>query len=301
MRQAGRIAVLLLLCTVLPGLAARSGAPRSRPALVRCRGGYVRSNGPFRLPPELAPQRKPESTDSDDKQMSDAEKVYVLQQFDRPAIRKDFLRKVYGVVFSQVAATVLVVAGLRSSPMAALNLLGKLGPALFLLPLLPFYWLVFSSSARHTEPLNYLLLAAFTIFEGLALGMATLGLPTALVLRAAGTAAVAVGGLTAYALQTRRDFTAKGGMLFSGLLILLFSGLLQVLFGGSWIGTARNGFAALLFSAYLVYNTQTMMGGGKKHQVRPDEWLMAALNIYVDIINLFLTILQSMTEREQRR
>ena len=48
---------------------------------------------------------------------------------------------------------------------------------------------------------------------------------------------------------------------------------------------------ALVFSLYIVYDTQLMMGGKHKYALSPEEYIFAALNLYLDIINLFLYIL----------
>ena len=48
---------------------------------------------------------------------------------------------------------------------------------------------------------------------------------------------------------------------------------------------------ALVFSLYLIYDTQIMMGGKHKYALSPEEYIFAALNLYLDIINLFLYIL----------
>ena len=48
---------------------------------------------------------------------------------------------------------------------------------------------------------------------------------------------------------------------------------------------------ALIFSCYLVYDTQLMMGGTHAYSLSPEEYIFAALNIYLDIVNLFLYIL----------
>ena len=48
---------------------------------------------------------------------------------------------------------------------------------------------------------------------------------------------------------------------------------------------------ALIFSLYIVYDTQLMMGGKHKYALSPEEYIFAALNIYLDIINLFRYIL----------
>lgn len=52
---------------------------------------------------------------------------------------------------------------------------------------------------------------------------------------------------------------------------------------------------ALLFSFYIIYDTQLMMGGKHKYSIHPDEYIFAALSLYIDIINLFLFILSIIT------
>ena len=39
-------------------------------------------------------------------------------------------------------------------------------------------------------------------------------------------------------------------------------------------------------------DTQLMMGGNKKYSISPEEYIFAALNLYIDIIMLFLYILE---------
>ena len=48
---------------------------------------------------------------------------------------------------------------------------------------------------------------------------------------------------------------------------------------------------ALIFSLYIVYDTQLMMGGKHKYSLDPEEYIFASLNLYLDIINLFMYIL----------
>ena len=48
---------------------------------------------------------------------------------------------------------------------------------------------------------------------------------------------------------------------------------------------------ALIFSCYLLYDTQLMMGGKHAYSLSPEEYIFASLNIYLDVINLFLYIL----------
>ena len=49
---------------------------------------------------------------------------------------------------------------------------------------------------------------------------------------------------------------------------------------------------ALIFSFYIIYDMQIMMGGKQKYSVSPEEYIFAALNLYLDILNIFLFILR---------
>jgi len=49
--------------------------------------------------------------------------------------------------------------------------------------------------------------------------------------------------------------------------------------------------ALLLLFQYLVFDTQLMLGGKHKYSLSPEEYIFAALNLYLDIINMFLYIL----------
>ena len=48
---------------------------------------------------------------------------------------------------------------------------------------------------------------------------------------------------------------------------------------------------ALVFSLYLIYDTQLMLGGKHKYALSPEEYIFAALNIYLDVVQLFMYIL----------
>merc|ERR1712062_948779 len=47
---------------------------------------------------------------------------------------------------------------------------------------------------------------------------------------------------------------------------------------------------ALLFSVYLIYDTQQIMGG-KKYEISPEEHIYASVQLYIDVVYIFLAIL----------
>lgn len=104
------------------------------------------------------------------------------------------------------------------------------------------------------------------------------------------TAAVCL-GLTLFAFQTKWDFTVMGGVLFVAVIILMVFGIVAIFVPGKTIQLIYASLGALIFSIYLVYDTQMMMGGKHKYSISPEEYIFAALNLYLDIVNIFMYIL----------
>lgn len=100
-------------------------------------------------------------------------------------------------------------------------------------------------------------------------------------------------GLTIFAFQTKYDFTMCGGFLCICLIVLTVGSLIGMFFFRGGLGQFIIAcFGAALFSMYIVYDTQLMMGGDHKYSISPEEYIFAALNLYMDIIQLFIYLLR---------
>lgn len=111
------------------------------------------------------------------------------------------------------------------------------------------------------------------------------------VIWAVGICAVVTLGLTIFAFQTKIDFTVMGGVLFVAVIILIIFGIVAMIFPGKTIILIYASIGALIFSIYIIYDTQMMIGGNHKYSISPEEYVFASLNLYMDIVNLFLYIL----------
>lgn len=96
-----------------------------------------------------------------------------------------------------------------------------------------------------------------------------------------------VATLTGYTFQTKRDFKASGALLSTFLLLLIFGGLFQVFFQSQILHTGLAVVGAFLFSAFIVYDTQMIM-----KQLHAEEYIVGVINLYLDILNLFVEILK---------
>jgi len=116
---------------------------------------------------------------------------------------------------------------------------------------------------------------------------------------AAGTTVVICVALTIFAFQTKIDFTRCGGILFCMLIVLILFGFMSI-FLRNYFPMSRmiySALGAMLFSAFLVYDIQMLMGGDHKYSISPEDYVFAALQIYLDVIQIFLHLLRLFGQR----
>jgi len=106
---------------------------------------------------------------------------------------------------------------------------------------------------------------------------------------AAMTAAITI-GLTMYAFTTRRDYTYLGGFLWTLVLSLICMSFFIWVFNIYFLHVLYCVFGVIIYSFYLIYDTQLIMGG-KRYGLDMDDYIIAAIIIYLDIIMIFLYIL----------
>merc|ERR1712154_243030 len=116
---------------------------------------------------------------------------------------------------------------------------------------------------------------------------------TEAVMIAAGITTAIVFVLTIFAFQTKWDFTMLRGILVCVLFVFLIFGIIMIFVPqNKYMQMVYGGLGALIFSVYLVYDTQMMMGGDHKFSISPEEYIFAALALYLDVINIFLFVLR---------
>ena len=96
----------------------------------------------------------------------------------------------------------------------------------------------------------------------------------------------AFGILTLYAFVSRRDFSAWGSFLMVGLWVLIATMFLNFFFQNAAVGLWLAAVTVLLFSGLLVFDTWRL-----RNYYGPDEYVGAAVQIYLDLLNMFMAIL----------
>lgn len=146
-------------------------------------------------------------------------------------------------------------------------------------------------AAKRKAGVNLILLFAFTFMSGLTLTpllYAILGMPSgaAIVAQAFTLTTVAFGGLSIFAMNTKRDFTTMGKMLFIALIVVIVASLINIFTQSPMFQLVIASVSAILFSAYILYDTQNIIRGNYETPVE------GAVALYLDFVNLFTSLLQ---------
>ncbi len=152
--------------------------------------------------------------------------------------------------------------------------------------------LLFGIYAVKDKPgINLAVLFAFTFVSGLTITpllSSVFNMPggASIVAQAFLMTSVAFGGISMFALSTKKDYSSMGKMLFIAVIILIVASLSNIFFQSPILQLAIAGAGALIFSAFILYDTQQIIKGGFSTPIE------AAIALYLDFLNLFISLLQ---------
>ena len=204
-------------------------------------------------------------------------------QREATSARATFVKQTYQLLAaSLLAATAGAYIGTNSASLLS-------GGAYWIAVIAEFACLFGLMFARKNAKLALILLFAFTFISGLVLGPTLARYIGAgmgnVITQAFLMTTVAFGGLSVFAMNTKRDFSAMGKFLFIALIVLIVASLINIFVGSSMLSLAVSGAGALIFSAYILYDTQNIIRGAY------DSPVLAAVSLYLDILNLFISLL----------
>ncbi|KEY38871.1 hypothetical protein BB434_03385 [Helicobacter pylori] len=157
----------------------------------------------------------------------------------------------------------------------------------FIAEIVALFGLMFSKSK---PGLNLFMLFAFTSLSGVTLvpllGMVIAKAGLGAVWQALGMTTIVFGLMSVYALKTKNDLANMGKMLFIALIVVVVCSLINLFLGSPMFQVVIAGASAILFSLYIAYDTQNIVKG------MYDSPIDAAVSLYLDFLNVFISILQ---------
>ena len=222
----------------------------------------------------------------------EADKQVQISDINESSIRLGFIRKVYGIIMAQLALTVAITLLMMYTPSTVLWVASN-------------YWIIYVDMVMiivieilvicvkpigRQSPYNYICLLFFTLGFSLLVGFCSAMTDPTTVFEAAVMTLGITLALTAFAFWTKTDFTfCRGFMVIIMMTMMLFGCFM-------WWGALSTTYTiycsiwAVIYGIFLVIDTQ-MLIGKNKYKINIDEYVFAAMIIYVDIIGLFLELL----------
>ena len=207
--------------------------------------------------------------------------------------RATLVRRTYLLVLASVLVTMAGVSFAISTP----PVLGWAARHPFITFLGMFVPLIAAQRFRHVFPTNIGFVFLFTFIEGIFIS------PFIYVMNQTqpgviGQAALLTGStfgvLTLYAFVSRKDFSAWGSFFIVGLWVLIGTVILNLFFQNATASLWIAGATVFVFSGLLVFDTWRL-----RNVYGPNDYVLAAVNIYLDLLNMFLAILSLLGGRRE--
>ena len=222
----------------------------------------------------------------------------------KASVRKGFIRKVYGILSIQLLITFGAVILCQAKPikyyivhnMALSSNLLIISSSLFIIF---FLILACCRGISRRVPYNYLFLLGITLCEAILCSITASLYSFQIVSSALLLTIVSTLAITLYACNTKNNFAVCRIGLYVILSQMLTIGIISVFFRIKALYTFYTFCSTILVGIYLVYDTQLILAKlGTGYSI--DDYIFASLEIYMDIIRLFLLILKILGNNSHR-
>lgn len=209
--------------------------------------------------------------------------------------RATLVRRTYGLIFLSVIVTILGSAFAFTQP----ALMSAVAQHPIISMIAVFVPLFMAQRAARDFPKNLILTFLFTFVVGVwispFLAYAEIRSP-GVVSQAALLTFAAFGVLSLYAVFSKRDFSAWGSFFTVGLVVLFIASLINLFVQSAAAGIWIAAIGVMVFAGLLVFDTWRLLRSGQYGQ---DDYVTAAVSIYLDLLNMFLFILSLLTGRSR--
>ncbi|XP_031435024.1 protein lifeguard 3 [Clupea harengus] len=266
------------------------GQPQSG---IRQGPGYPSSGFPSIIPTFLS---SPLPNTNTSHNMGDTE-GFASGVWDSRAVRHAFIRKVYLILAAQLIFTVSIVAVFVFVHPVRLFVVQNPGVywASFAIYFVTYLVLVCCEGPRRRFPWNLILLSVFTLAMSYMTGTISSYYDTKAVFLALIITAIVCVIVTIFCFQTKVDFTSCTGLFFVLGMVVLVTGIITSIVLSfqyvPWLHMLYASIGAVVYTLFLAYHTQLLMGN-RSNTISPEDYIFGALSLYVDIVQIFLFLLQ---------
>jgi uncharacterized protein len=110
--------------------------------------------------------------------------------------------------------------------------------------------------------------------------------------------AVLFGTMSIYGYFTKKDLTSVGSFMFVGLIAIVIASIVNIFIGSTVLQMVISALAIVIFMGLTAYDTQNIRQIVSHDSDTGREEVLGALSLYLNFINLFLSLLQLFGDRK---
>ncbi|XP_072106995.1 protein lifeguard 1-like isoform X1 [Mobula birostris] len=214
------------------------------------------------------------------------------QSLDDQKIQRHFIRKVFVILGVQLLFTFGLVCTFTFS--SDIKVFVQKTPAIyypsFAVFLVTLITLAYCKSVQRRYPWNIICLAFLTLSLSYMVAMVASFNDISSVMIALGSTVAVCLGIILFSSQTRLDLTCCYGFLLVLSIVVFMFGFFCIFFYNQVLQVVYGSLGALLFSLFLAVDIQLVLGN-KQFELSPEDYVLAVLILYLDIINIFIYLL----------
>jgi FtsH-binding integral membrane protein len=204
----------------------------------------------------------------------------------------DAMLRVYNYMFLAIVISGIVSYVVGTSPdLLKFFFTGWIKWIVIFAPLVAVIGIGFAMATKPPREIALLMLAGFSALMGLSFAMIFAVFTLGSIVMAFMSAAVLFGTMSLYGYFTKRDLTSVGQFLFIGLIAVVIASVINVFVGSSVMTMVISAIAVIVFTGLTAYDTQKIREMVSEETSGSVE-VMGALTLYLDFINIFLSLLQ---------
>ena len=204
----------------------------------------------------------------------------------------DAMLRVYNYMFLAIVISGIVSYVVGTSPdLLKFFFTGWIKWIVIFAPLVAVIGIGFAMATKPPREIALLMLAGFSALMGLSFAMIFAVFTLGSIVMAFMSAAVLFGTMSLYGYFTKRDLTSMGQFLFIGLIAVVIASVINVFVGSSVMTMVVSAIAVIVFTGLTAYDTQKIREMVSEETSGSVE-VMGALTLYLDFINIFLSLLQ---------
>jgi FtsH-binding integral membrane protein len=209
------------------------------------------------------------------------------------------MSRVYGNMFLALLVSMIVSFGVSTSPaLLAFFFTGIMKWVTVFAPLVSMFLLIPFMNANPPRELARLALMGFAALMGLSFATIFVIYTIGSIVSAFMGAAVLFGTLSFYGYFTKKNLESWGSFLFVGLIAIIIASIINIFVGSSVGAIVISALAIIIFLGLTAYDTQRIREMVSVERESGSAEVMGALSLYLNFINIFLSLLQLFGERK---